>query len=343
MKTFLILFYIFTSFSSFEAPSVLEPPEVEAPKEIKGVYLTAWTAVNRTDEIIQLTRETEINALIIDVKDFSGEVFLPIEESYGRVRPLISPSLIERLKEEDLYLIARVTVFQDPVLAKARPDLALKTREGLLWKDNLGLEWIDPGAEESWGYYVHIAKKADEIGFDEINFDYIRFPSDGSLREIVYPFFDGQSRRETIAKFYAYVRENLPESKISASIFGLTTTAQNDLGVGQFIEDAFLYFDFVTPMIYPSHYAPYYLGKENPTRYPYEVVFHSLNVAKTRGEPGKLRPWLQDFSIRGVSYGKEEVEAQIRATRDALGKNYGGYLLWSSRNVYTREALKIED
>lgn len=330
-----IIFALFYFFSSFSLPEIQEEPA-----EIVGIYLTAWSISSREEQILKMVRETEINALVIDVKDYSGRIFFPFKEDYGASYPLLSTSLMERLKDKELYLVARLTAFQDPVLARARPDLALKNLKGELWRDNLGLQWVDPAAKEAWEYYARIAREAEEFGFDEINFDYIRFPSDGVLAEIVYPFFDGVSRREVMKEFYAYLRESLPQTKISASIFGLTTTAKNDMGIGQRIEDAFLYFDFINPMVYPSHYGPFYLGKESPALYPYDVVFHSLSAAKDRGEKGKIRPWLQDFSIRGVSYGKKEVAAQIQATKDSLGDDFIGYFLWSPRNVYTIDAIK---
>ncbi len=292
-------------------------------EEKRGAYLTAWTTT-REERVISLLEETDINTLVIDVKDFSGKVFFDT----------LSHSFLRELSDRGIYLIARVTVFQDPLFALQRSDLAIKNKDGSLWEDRLGLYWIDPAARESWEYYAQIAQRSLDYGFHEVNFDYIRFPSDGDLSSAVYPFWDGKSRREVIKSFYAYLRSNV-DGKISASLFGLTTVARNDLGIGQVLEDALPYFDYISPMVYPSHYASGFLGKENPALYPYEVVYYSLARARERGNGAKIRPWLQDFNM-GAVYGKEEVYLQIKAVRDALGEDYEGYLLWNSINMYTR-------
>lgn len=290
-------------------------------EESRGVYLTAWTA-RKEEKIISLVEDSGINTFVVDIKDYSGRVYFDI----------LDPLLLEKLREKGVYLIARVTVFQDPLLASKRPDLAIKNIDGSLWEDDLGLAWIDPAAKEAWKEYLFVAEKALRFGFDEVNFDYIRFPSDGDLSVAVYPFWNGRERREVIKEFYSYLRENI-EGKISASLFGLTTVARNDLGIGQVWEDALPYFDYLSPMIYPSHYASGFLEKENPALYPYEVVFYSLVKAKNRSSEAKIRPWLQDFNI-GAVYGKEEVYLQKKAVRDALGEEYCGYLLWNPLNVY---------
>ncbi len=322
--------------ASFLLQAQVSPTERVLPcdHEIRGVYVTAFTIAGREERVLDLVREENINALVIDVKDFSGRVFIPFDHPSSR--PLISPSLIDRLKDEGLYLIARVTVFQDPFFAPQNPHLAISMADGSLWKDNLGLYWIDPASTEAWDYHLRIAKESLSIGFDEVNFDYIRFPSDGPLSEAVYPLWNRLSRRDVIGDFHSFLRDNLKGEKISASLFGLTTVATGDLGIGQILEDAFLY-DYISPMVYPSHYASGFLGVANPAEHPYEVVFHSLRSAKERseGEEVKILPWLQDFNL-GAIYDREKIVLQIEAVRDALGEEYCGYLLWNSSNVYTR-------
>ncbi|MBC7294578.1 MAG: hypothetical protein H5T84_10880, partial [Thermoleophilia bacterium] len=145
-------------------------------------------------------------------------------------------------------------------------------------------------------------------------------------------------------QFFAYLRQQLEGATISADLFGLSTVNRDDLGVGQIIEDALLYFDYVCPMVYPSHYAPGFIGKQNPAEHPYEVVLHSMRSARQRLEAlgkqarARLRPWLQDFDL-GALYTPERVLDQIRATMEALGPGYTGFLLWNPRNRYTEEAL----
>ena len=342
-------------------PEPLLPPVdrlANPPEIIKAVYLTSWSAgtKGRIDYVVDLAKTTEMNAVVIDVKDFSGEVAyqtdVPEVMQYGASRIKIRDidTLLKRLHEEDIYVIARITVFQDPVLVKARPDLAVQSmaQEGL-WADHKGLGWIDPAAEEAWSYNAAIARDAASRGFDEINFDYVRFPSDGDLKDMKFPFWDGQqSRQQIMRNFFAYLRENLGDTRISADVFGLTTINRDDLGIGQVIEDAYEYFDYVYPMVYPSHYAYGFLGYPKPAQYPYEVVTYSMANALARLQalrqtyPDKkfaqLRPWLQDFDL-GATYDTLMVQAQVQATQEIMGEEFKGFLLWSPTHYYTIGAL----
>lgn len=293
------------------------------------------------DYVIGLAREKKINAVVIDIKDWSGVI------SYKARIPDMK-GLVERFHKEGVYLMARISVFQDPIFAAARPDLAVHkiSDETSLWNDYKGLAWIDPAAKEAWDYTVAIAKSSQEVGFDELNFDYVRFPSDGDLKDMAFPVWDGvPPKSEVLKTFFAYLREQLPGATLSVDLFGLSTV-DGDMGVGQTIENAYVYFDFVSPMVYPSHYAPGFLGYENPADHPYEVVRYSMEQAleklhrlqKLTSVKAKLRPWLQDFSL-GAVYDEKMVKAQIAATKDALGEEYSGFVLWSSDNLYTKEAL----
>jgi len=329
-------------------------------KEVKAVYFTSWSASKEIhiEYIINLAKETEINAVVIDVKDFSGRVAYDTDvkelEEYGAEQERIEDikSLIERLHGAGVYVIARITVFQDPVLARARPELAVKSKSSLngsssdvLWRDNLGLAWIDPSTKESWDYNIALAKDALDHGFDEINFDYVRFPSDGSLEDMFFPSWDNKkAKHEVIKDFFSYLRKEIPNEKLSVDLFGLSTVSYSDLGIGQIIEDAYDNFDYVCPMIYPSHYSSGFSGYEKPAEHPYEVVEKSASVAlerlkKNNNYKAKLRPWLQDFSLK-TDYDAEMVRNQIQALKDVTGKDYAGYMLWNSYNVYTEEALR---
>ena len=337
------------------------PPSSEnrQPKTVKAIYVTSWSASRESyiDYIIDIARNTEINGVVIDIKDWSGYVAydtaLPAVEEYGaksvRIRNI--SALLQRLREEGIYLIARITVFQDPVLASARPDLAVqsKANPAALWLDRSGLAWIDPAAKESWDYNIAIAREAVELGFDEINFDYIRFPSDGNLGDMSFPLWDESTPRHLIMReFFEYMRRELPDVNLSIDLFGLSTVNHDDLGIGQIIEDVFEYFDYISPMVYPSHYAPGFLGYQNPASYPYEVVKYSIDRALKRllafdptGESARLRPWLQDFNL-GAVYDAGMVRSQIAAVYDATGDDFSGFLLWNSSNIYTLEALRPE-
>ncbi len=223
--------------------------------------------------------------------------------------------------------------------------MALKRKDGGLWRDFKGLSWLDPASREVWDYNVEIAKEAARVGFDEINLDYIRFPSDGDTVNIVYPVWDYKTpKREVIRQFFEYFNQKVKPMGvfISADLFGLTLTSTSDLNIGQWLEDAALYFDYICPMVYPSHYPEGYEGYENPALYPYEVIYKALMIGRERLEiasvPAKLRPWLQDFDL-GAYYDAEMVNLEKRAVYEAGAY---GWLLWNPRNVYTEEALVKE-
>ncbi|MFA5355303.1 MAG: putative glycoside hydrolase [Candidatus Paceibacterota bacterium] len=339
-----------------EPENNVEAQEIPSPEEIKGIYVTSWSASkkNYVDYVIDIAKNTEINGVVVDIKDWSGYVaydteVLEVEEYNAEsIRIKDIGSLIQRFHDEGIYVIARITVFQDPILAAARSDLAVHSKSESLWLDNLGLAWIDPAATGSWGYNVSIAKEALKLGFDEVNFDYVRFPSDGNLRDMVFPFWDGITKRHlVIREFFKYLRQEIPYGTLSVDLFGLSASASNDLGVGQMLADAFEYFDYVCPMIYPSHYATGFLGYLNPAEYPYEVVKYSMENALRRlsaydkllVRDVKLRPWLQDFNL-GAVYDSEMVKSEMRAVYGANQNDFAGFMLWNSLNIYTKEALQ---
>ncbi len=357
-------------FSAIEEEEGVDFSEDSSYKIIKAVYLTSWAAGSNyyIDYLIDLAETTEINAVVIDIKDYSGQVAynsqVPEVEEYGAefIKILDIESLIEKLHQNGIYTIARITVFQDPVLARARPDLAIHSKSRLaflsrtipslslssLWFDRSRLFWLDPSAKEVWDYNIAIAKEASKLGFDEINFDYVRFPSGGNLSDMAFPLWNKEnSKREVIREFFSYLRKELPEIKLSVDLFGLVAINYDDLGIGQVIEDAFAYFDFVCPMMYPSHYASGFLGFQNPAEYPYQVVKYSTAKASERlkaynkvyDDDVYLRPWIQDFDL-GAFYTPSMVRAEIEAVKEAAGDNFKGYMLWNSSNFYTRQALK---
>lgn len=341
-------------------------PLADPPPVVKAVYATSWSAGSRAkiDYLIDLIRTTELNAIVIDIKDYSGvvgyETALPQVKQYGAEELRISDisGLIEQLHAEKIYVIGRLAVFQDQKLAVARPELALKDRtNGGLWRDRKGLAWIDPVSEEAWAYNAAIARDALELGFDEINFDYIRFASDGVLADIVHPFWNASTtlRTTAIESFFQYLAKTLPPERISADLFGLVTVDAGDLGIGQQFERALPYFGAVAPMMYPSHYQSGFSGFKNPAEHPYEVVRRSVGDALARfntydqrrannastttpaslalsnellvtGSESsvirhqsfvRLRPWLQDFDL-GADYDAVKVRAQIAAVYDAF-------------------------
>lgn len=353
--------------SSNEENQNLPPPLPEKlanpPQVIKAVYVTGWSAgsARYLNYLADLFETTGINAVVVDIKDYSGKVsynsMVPEVKEYGLSNYAISDidGLVRFLHGQNIYVIGRISVFEDPAYSKIRSELAIFDKgKGGLWRDNNKLSWLDPASEEVWEYTVLLAKDAlDKHGFDEINFDYVRFPSDGDVENMGFPIWDGKTTKADVIKnFFDYLRSSLPDEKISVDLFGQTTVNADDMGIGQIIENAFENFDYISPMVYPSHYAGGFGGYENPAEHPYEIVKYSMDSAFTRmvaykylfssagevpQEPlatGKFRPWLQDFNM-GADYTANMVEQEIQAVQDSLGKEYTGFMLWNPSNVYT--------
>jgi len=346
---------------------VFKPIYVSTPDSVKGIYMTSWIASSKElrEKLVKIADETEINTIVIDIKDYSGKLIYPIEnnptlKAFGseevRVRDL--KEFIQELHKKNIYVVGRVAVFQDAYFVKHRPDLAVKTKDGsAVWKDRKGISWVDPGSKEYWDYIILVAKESHDIGFDEINFDYIRFPSDGNMQNISYPFSSTTPKATVIKNFFEYLHTaiegdpELSKLKTSADLFGMVTNTRDDMGIGQVLENAIPYFDYIMPMVYPSHYPANFQGYKEPESYPYEIIKFAMQEAVVRSEllasstgqskieyKNKMRPWLQDFGLR-VSYGPTEVRAQIKATND-LGLT--SWILWSPSNKYTKGVLNAE-
>lgn len=330
---------------------------IETPESVKAIYMTSWVAGTSSfrDRVINLIDETEINAVVIDIKDDTGKIsflidkepFKSLKSSENRI-PNIA-EFIKKLHDKNIYVIGRIATFQDPYLIKLWPEEAVKrkTNPSELWKDRKGLGWFDAGSERVWDYVIALAKESYNVGFDEINFDYIRFPSDGNMEDIYFPLSDGKDKSEVLESFFSYLDENLRQIDkpitISADIFGMTTTNTDDLGIGQVLEKTIPYFDYVSPMVYPSHFPNGWYGMANPAEKPYDVIHRSMSKAVERvvamGEdPDKLRPWLQDFNL-GAVYTKELVRDQIQATYDV---GLDSWLMWDPKNIYTKAAYNPE-
>lgn len=320
------------------------------PFQARGIYLTGSIAGNkeRFGSLLSLVDSTELNSMVIDVKDATGFILyesqIPIVKKIQGENVLIDdlPGLLRTLHNHGVYAIARISVFEDPVLSQKRPDLAAKSIEsGSPWKDYNGLGWTNPFLPEVWDYNISIAKEAASLGFDEIQFDYVRFPSDGNLKDLAYgQAADETSRRRAIQGFlHAAQQELAPDGiALSADVFGLTMWASDDMGIGQKLEDIAAEVDYVSPMVYPSHFYPGNLGFANPAEHPYEVVLQSCQEgSKMMAQAGALiRPWLQDFTL-GTVYTPAMVRAQIQAANE-FGTS--GWLLWNAANTYSDQALE---
>lgn len=361
------------------APTLPEEPKplvthIDTPTPVKAIYVSSWVAATPSimTKIITLIDDTEINAVVLDIKDATGRIsFLtdnPILKDTGSPENRIKNinEFINKLHEKNIYVIGRISTFQDPYLTKVKPEWAItKKSDGLVWKDRKGLSFLDPANKDVWNYNLALATTSYEMGFDEINFDYIRYPSDGNVNDINYKLTtkeDGTmtTRAENIEAFMKFINEEIrkahPEATTSADLFGLTTTETTDMGIGQVLEKALPYFDYIGPMIYPSHYAKGEYGLANPATKPYETVMRALDGAKkkidamladpnaselvrTHVKYSQIRPWIQDFSIGGVTYTADMVSAQMKAVYDS---GLDSWMMWDPSNKYTTAAYPKE-
>ena len=373
-------------------PEVKAVAHLDTPEAVKGIYMTACVAGTPSfrAKLLKLAQETEINSIVIDVKDYTGTISFEIanpefKDNAGTgCKVADMADFVKTLHDNGIYVIARITAFQDPYMAKINPDWAVKKNSDktVNWKDGKGISYIDAGNKEMWKYLVDLGKESYAIGFDEINYDYIRFPSDGNMKDIYYPWSNDTltaNARNTVSgksivirEFFEYLYENFEPAgiPISADLFGMTTTNTDDLNIGQVLEDAAPNFDYICPMVYPSHYPVGYLGYKTVAEvnaHPYEIVEYSMAIAvkrlKALVEPttitiasttasttdtivipakydkvAELRPWLQDNDYP-VPYTPEMVRAQIQATYDT---GLDSWMLWDAGNTYTQAALKAE-
>ncbi len=318
-------------------------PRREVPDEIRGVHVTMGLA-SLPGKLDEYLATPGLNAIELDVKDENGRVgfvpsSVPLARQTGAAAPYYKAKQVARqVHDHGAYLIGRIVTFEDPVLAEKRPDLAIRSSDGSIWHTNGGLAWTNPYDRRVWRYNVDLAAAAVEAGFDEIQFDYVRFPSDGDISLIRYPGTHAQSMRWTIPAFVQYAGKRLHPlgARVSVDVFGLS--ANRDLGIGQLPRRVSRYVDAVYPMVYPSHFSSGEYGISDPNAAPGETVTRSLQDFQRalEGRKARLTPWLQDFSL-GRTYDEEDVLAQVAAAR---GLHTRGFLLWNPEGLYTTPVLQ---
>lgn len=335
-------------------------PGREAVK-VRGIYIFGPMAGSTElfQNILDSAAGTEINTVVIDFKDDQGRITCPVDSpvasEIGACRPYVQDmkELIASLKERGLYVIARVVAFRDPWLAEKKPEWSLHLADGSLYRDRQGMAWVDPYRKEVWDYLVEVGTEAKEAGFDEVQFDYIRFSTEGTMRDVVFDeaVTGGRSKTDVITEFVKYAYENLASQGlfVSADVFGTIIGSDIDAqAVGQVYTEMAKHLDYICPMIYPSHYGPGNFGLEHPDTMPYETVLEALKksqmvmdqAAEADGHVSSqaiVRPWLQDFTAsylgegNYIPYGYNEVQRQIQAVKDA---GYDEWMLWSAANRY---------
>jgi hypothetical protein len=338
------------------APAVEEepppPPErFPKPEFVRGIYLTAWSAgsTRKMERMVELLESTELNSVVIDVRD-SGNMYwktgIELAEASGSNQiAIVNPEpLFETLEKHGIYPIARISCFRDKFVPIKFLDRAVQLPNGQPWKDRSGHAWLDPYNKKNWEYLAEVVDFALDMGFPEIQLDYVRFPSEGKASTQNFPGRKSYPNpdatpQEVIADFARFIREKVHArgAVLSADLFGIISSGGGDQGIGQELMSVSEPFDLICPMVYPSHYAKGEYGVSDPNRQPYEIVFKSLYDFRRRLPDTHVRPWLQDFSLFGVKYGVAEVQAQIKAAKEI---GYQEYLLWNANNNYTAAAVK---
>ena len=330
-------------------------PLMTTPTVVHGLYVNRWAAIGtKVWQLIDLAKRTGINAFVIDVKDDRGFVLyrshVALAHAIGAdtVRPLPAErvrALLDTLRVHGIYPIARIVVAKDPLLAERRPAWAIRSRHDptVAWHDHQDRPWVDANQRGVWQYAVDLAREAIDMGFSEVQFDYVRFPDDKHLmREAVFPLANGRTRAQVIREQLGFVHSALAPLgvPVTADVFGLTASDTTDMGIGQRWEMFVDQVDVVLPMSYPSHYAAGTYHLENPNAHPYAVIDHTLKDAARRSahvpQAATVRPWYQDFTLGPPHYTPAMVRAQIQAGYD---NGVRSWLLWNPGSRYGAEEL----
>lgn len=325
--------------------------------KVKGLYVSAHSVAfkNRLDELIELAKKNDINAFVIDVKGDYGELTFPMSEEINKFtksankKPIIKDieAVIKKLKDNDIYAIARIVSFKDTIYAKENPDKLIAYKEnGKAFTNSDGLVWVSAYDKNLWEYNITVAKEAAKVGFNEIQFDYVRFPASngGKLDKVLnYRNVDNMTKAEAIQKYLNYAKKELESYQvyISADIYGQVGSSSDDMALGQFWEAISSEVDYISPMMYPSHYGKGVYGLTVPDANPYKTVYYSTKDSINRNanidNPAIIRPWIQAFTatwVKGhINYGANEIEEQVKAMKDL---DVDEYILWSPTNKYEK-------
>ena len=332
------------------APAAVQVPQrVPRPDSVRALYVNAWAAGSRArmKDLIRIADETEINAFIVDIKEsdtylaYANTKIALAKEIGADKRPATNwlPELVDTLRAHGIYSIARIVVFKDRMIAEKKPELAIRHENGSVWRDNKGGAWVNPYDKRVWDYNIAIAREALDMGFSELQWDYVRFPdvTDRMRAVMRFPGSNDVSRADNISRFINYTKEQLKDIgvPVTADVFGLVTHVEDDLGIGQNWEKVIAAADAVLPMTYPSHYYTGLYGFQRPHANPYEVLLLASTEALERtafvrdsmkAKVGEIMPWLEAMSIRGMTYGPAELREQIQGVYDAGLKSWA---LWN--------------
>jgi hypothetical protein len=329
------------------------PPLVRQPDQVRALYVNAWAfGGSRFRELLRLADETEVNALVVDLKDDTGYLTyastVPTAVAIGATRELRARDTEERVREmlaHGIYPIARIVVAKDPLLAERKPAWAIQSRDGGLWRDRKGTAWVDAFNDSVWVYAAQLAAEAVRMGFAEVQFDYVRFPDEprGRMENAVFPARrTGESTRQGVQRNLLLLRNRMRPLgvPVTLDVFGMTTVTTGDMGIGQVWEDLVSLSDVVLPMVYPSHYYRGMYGAPSPNAEPYLVVRRALEDGLRRSaalqHPASIRPYLQAFTLGAPRYTGAHVRAQIQAAADV---GIESWVLWNPRSDYREAGL----
>ncbi|MCR5684810.1 MAG: putative glycoside hydrolase [Lachnospiraceae bacterium] len=328
--------------------------------DAKGIYVSSAYINKKLNDAIELVDETELNAMVIDIKSDAGYITYQMDYDVAKEIGACSATIgniestVKKLKDHGVYLIARVVTLKDPILAEKKPELALYNNDGTLFRDRSGLAWVNPYEDAVWDYLIEVCKQCVAVGFDEVNLDYIRFSTDKGMANVNFgPKAEEMTRIEVITSGIKRICEEIKPlgAFVSCDVYGAIMTSSVDARiVGQSYFQMAQYLDYICPMVYPSHYADGYYNLDYPDCHPYELVYQALMASQKvlymiddTGNKAEVRPWLQDFTASWLrhylNYGKNEVRGQIQAVYDA---GYNEWLLWNAGINYTKDALLQE-
>ena len=324
------------------------PPLNQPPSSMRALYVNAWAfGGKRFHELVRLADRTEVNAFVVDVKDDTGYLTyrseVPTAIEIGANQQLRARDVRERLRimrEHGIFPIARIVVAKDPLLASRKPQWSVQHVNGGLWRDRLDFAWVDAFNDSTWVYAAQLAAEAVKMGFAEVQYDYVRFPDEpeSKLASAVFPGRrPGETKRQGVTRNLRLLRERTKPLGVpfTIDVFGLTTSAKGDMGIGQYWEDMVTTADVVLPMVYPSHYVRGVYNLKHPNSEPYQVIRRAMQDALRRsaplGQTAEIRPYLQAFTLGAPRYTPSHVREQIRAAEE-LGID--SWVLWNPRSAY---------
>lgn len=376
------------------AAPVSSAGHIATPAAVKAIYMSQCVVgtPNFRNDLVKLVDTTELNSIIIDIKDFSGKISFTTDNPAlkGSVSEACGatdmPAFIKTLHEKGIYVIGRLTVFQDPYYAKEHPDLAVHrvSNHDAVWKDHKGLAFIDVSAKPYWDFVVALSKESYAVGFDELNYDYVRFPSDGNMSDAYFSWSQGMTKPVALEHFFEHLHNEVKPTGVimSADLFGMVTTNTDDLNIGQVLERALPYFDYIDPMVYPSHYPKSFNGWANPNGHPYDLIkfvmssavertisttskvetlhsepiYETVTVPATKNSATTTKQVLKGYTKEAYPATKMRPWLQdfslgapaygVAEVKDQIKATYDAgltsWLLWSASNRYTAGALEAE-